>query len=103
MKGSTLQRDSEALLQAWAAADTEARCPMGHHEFCVKSNRGLERKRVVRSRQNRAANRKANRASTHNVGFEHPYDLKTMQAESAQIADYARKKCRNKYPKGFKK
>jgi hypothetical protein len=102
---SCLQKDSEELLQKWASADTVNRCPVGRHEYCADSERGRDQGRVtVASKQNKSNNRRANRAHQHNVGFEYPYDLETMQAESHQIADYARKTSkRNKYPKGFKK
>lgn len=102
---SCLQKDSEDLLQRWSMADTEYRCPPMRHEYCDDSNRGKERGQVtITSKQNRSNNRKANRAHKHNTGFEHPYDIETMQAESVQIASYARKTSkRNKYPQGFKK
>ena len=102
---SCLQKDSEDLLQRWASADTEHRCPPMKHEYCDNSKRGRERGQVtIRTKQNKSSNRRANRAHRHNTGFEHPYDIETMRAESHQITDYARKTSkRNKYPRGFKK
>lgn len=85
---STRQKETEALLNDWARADTEARCPMGRHEYCADSNRGRTRKRMVSSKQNRSNNRKANFCSKHNVGFAHPYDITTERAENKQIMDY---------------
>jgi hypothetical protein len=88
---STRQTDAAELLNDWTKADTEARCPLGHHEYCANSDRGRKRKlETIRTKQNKSCNRKADRASRHNTGFEHPYDMKTMWAESQQITDYQR-------------
>lgn len=86
---STRQKDSDQLMSEWSLAEIEARCPLMHHEYCADSKKGRARKLpTIRDKQQRSNNRKADRASRHNMGFEHPYDLTTMQAESKQIADY---------------
>ena len=87
---STRQKETEALLNDWARADTEARCPMGRHEYCADSNRGRTRKRMVASKQNRSNNRKANFCSKHNIGFKQKLTPSIERAEQEQIADYAR-------------
>ena len=88
-KLSTRQLDSQALINEWARADTEARCPLMHHEYCADSTRGMARKpQTIRSKQNRSNNRKAQRNHTHNVGFEYRYDRRFMMEESWEITAY---------------
>ena len=96
-KLSTLQRDSEDLINKWADASVRHQCPLMHHEYCAASKKGVPRKRsTIHTKQNKSCNRKAQRNHTHNVRFEYRYDKRYMQEESYQIADYVSAEVRRK-------
>jgi len=86
---STRQRETEQLMKEWCDASVENQCPQNAHEYCAPSERGQPRKlNTVRTKQNRSTNKRADRTSKHNTGFEYKYDLRYMQEESHTIAQY---------------